>query len=86
MQFSGNIKFNNNRVSVIVLLTLLLLNCVVTSIASAQSDDEKPSLELLKNFTGKNQLKLLNNRFRIDYEVDELLFKDIRNCSRNWRG
>ncbi len=33
----------------------------------------QPKLEMLKNFNGKNQIKLLNNRFRIDYEVDELL-------------
>ncbi len=33
----------------------------------------QPTLEMLKNFKGTNQIKLLNNRFRIDYEVDELL-------------
>ncbi|MDA8622266.1 TIGR03503 family protein [Psychrosphaera sp.] len=33
----------------------------------------QPTLEMLKNFKGSNQIKLLNNRFRIDYEVDELL-------------
>lgn len=35
--------------------------------------EAQPTLEMLKNFKGQNQIKLLNNRFRIDYEVDELL-------------
>ena len=37
-------------------------------------------LQLMKNFTGKNEIKLLNNRFRIDYKIEEvmLLFFRVR--------
>lgn len=37
-----------------------------------------PKLAFLKNFEGTNQVKLLNNRFRVDYEVDELLMLFFR--------
>lgn len=35
-------------------------------------------LEVLKKFKGENQIKLLNNRFRVDYQVDEILLLLIR--------
>ena len=38
----------------------------------------QPKLEFLKNFKGKNQIKLLNNRFRVDYEVDEIMLLFFR--------
>ena len=38
----------------------------------------QPKLEFMKNFKGKNQIKLLNNRFRVDYEVDEIMLLFFR--------
>jgi len=38
----------------------------------------QPKLEFMKNFKGKNQIKLLNNRFRVDYEVDEVMLLFFR--------
>lgn len=35
-------------------------------------------LEFLKNFKGKNEIKLLNNRFRVDHEVEEVMMLFFR--------
>ncbi|MUH71895.1 hypothetical protein [Psychrosphaera haliotis] len=68
---------------VFVFLTLMLMLSVANSFAmpgavlpkvlDPTKAQAQPTLEMLKNFKGTNQIKLLNNRFRIDYEVDELL-------------
>jgi uncharacterized protein (TIGR03503 family) len=46
--------------------------------SSGVNNDQTPPMEVLKNFKGKNQLRLLKNRFRIDYQVDELLLLMFR--------
>ena len=60
----------------------VLFVLLTTSVAvMANSDNNQPSmpqLEFMKNFTGKNQIKLLNNRFRVDYEVDEVMLLFFR--------
>ena len=47
-------------------------NPSITSTVNPANPQVQPKLEFLKNFQGKNQIKLLNNRFRVDYEVDEV--------------
>jgi uncharacterized protein (TIGR03503 family) len=37
-----------------------------------------PKLEFLENYEGKNQITLLNNRFRVDYHVEEVLLLFFR--------
>ena len=37
-----------------------------------------PKLEFLKNYEGKNEIKILNNRFRVDYHVEEVLLLFFR--------
>lgn len=59
--------------------SLLALNINVTQVVSKDNAvNAIPKLEFLKNFEGSNQVKLLNNRFRVDYEVDELLMLFFR--------
>lgn len=50
----------------------------IPKVVDPTSAQTQAKLEMLKNFKGKNQIKLLNNRFRIDYEVDEILILLIR--------
>lgn len=69
---------------------LLILTFMVSFIADAVNvtpsqlvDPNKPvnlvpKLEFLKNYDGSNQIKLLNNRFRVDYEVEELMMLFFR--------
>lgn len=40
--------------------------------------ETQAKLEFLKNFKGKNEIKLLNNRFRVDYEVEEVMMLFFR--------
>lgn len=40
--------------------------------------ETQTKLEFLKNFKGKNEIKLLNNRFRVDYEVEEVMMLFFR--------
>lgn len=37
-----------------------------------------PKLEFLKNFKGDNEIKLLNNRFRVDYQIEEVMLLFFR--------
>lgn len=37
-----------------------------------------PKLEFLENYEGRNQIKILNNRFRVDYHVEEVLLLFFR--------
>jgi len=40
--------------------------------------ETQAKLAFLKNFKGKNEVKLLNNRFRVDHEVDEVMMLFFR--------
>lgn len=40
--------------------------------------ETQTKLEFLKNFKGKNEIRLLNNRFRVDYEVEEVMMLFFR--------
>ena len=51
---------------------------VVPKVVDPTSAQTQTKLEMLKKFKGDNQIKLLNNRFRIDYQVDEILLLLIR--------
>ena len=37
-----------------------------------------PKLEFLKNYEGQNEIKILNNRFRVDYHVKEVMLLFFR--------
>ena len=52
-----------------------LANLPVVDVTKAQTQTK---LEFLKNFQGKNEIKLLNNRFRVDYEVEEVMMLFFR--------
>lgn len=68
--------------SVLVLFSLLSFSSSaglgVPKVIDPTSAQTQAKLEVLKSFKGKNQIKLLKNRFRIDYEVDEILLLLVR--------
>lgn len=72
--------------SIILTLSLLFVSTnllaininPVIPVVKDQKANPLPKLEFLANFEGSNQVKLLNNRFRVDYEVDELLMLFFR--------
>lgn len=75
-----NKSFFTMMSSLLLTASLAFSSHAITNPSSEDGTADKgsPSLELLKNFKGKNQIKLLNNRFRIDYEVDELVLLMFR--------
>ena len=47
-------------------------------VANPTNVQTQTKLEFLKNFEGKNEIRLLNNRFRVDYEVEEVMMLFFR--------
>ncbi len=47
-------------------------------VANPANVQTQTKLEFLKNFEGKNEIRLLNNRFRVDYEVEEVMMLFFR--------
>lgn len=58
-----------------LLSQLALANLPLADVTTAQTQTK---LEFLKNFEGNNEIKLLNNRFRVDYEVEEVMMLFFR--------
>lgn len=62
-----------------LVLTLIghsaLANVTMTDATKAETQTK---LEFLKNFKGQNEIRLLNNRFRVDYEVEEVMMLFFR--------
>ncbi|MBU2883982.1 TIGR03503 family protein [Psychrosphaera sp. B3R10] len=75
-------KFTTTIIFSLFLFVSSFANAVNVNPVSIPVDGKQvnpvPKLAFLKNFEGSNQVKLLNNRFRVDYEVDELLMLFFR--------
>lgn len=65
-----------------VLLTVFSLSLQANPLGvnPAQVKDSTliPKLEFLQNYQGNNQIKILNNRFRVDHHVDEIMMLFFR--------
>lgn len=53
-------------------------NIPTANVVSPTSTLNVPKLEFIKNYSGKNQIRLLNNRFRVDYHVEEVMMLFFR--------
>jgi uncharacterized protein (TIGR03503 family) len=69
--------------SVIYAFVVLLIVGALPSFAAADlmsptSPVNVPKLNFIKNYAGKNEIKILNNRFRVDYHVEEVMLLFFR--------
>ncbi|WP_299268593.1 TIGR03503 family protein [uncultured Psychrosphaera sp.] len=63
---------------VVLLFVGTLPSFAAIDLVSPVSTVNTPKLNFIKNYAGKNQIRILNNRFRVDHHVDEVMLLFFR--------
>lgn len=71
-------KHSIKYVFLILLFVGGLQSVAAVDLVSPTSPVNIPKIDFIKNYTGKNQIKILNNRFRVDYHIDEVMLLFFR--------